>query len=259
LERSIVDGLSFFQEALFADESAGKKGFLQAREPRLKLLAVFALLMCVLFAQNIIVIAGLYGLCLFLALASFIDIVYFLKRTWFFIPFFSLVIAVPALFGGLKPGEPLHITEQGVLSASIFFSRVLTSVSLCVLLALTTRHFQLLRALRCFGVPQVFVMTLGMCTRYIYLFLEVIQETFIAVKSRVGRVISSRHGRRLVSWNMAGLWKRSYTLNDQVYQAMLSRGYNGESRVLDASRATLKDALCLAAAVVLLIGVLWRS
>jgi len=127
-----------------------------------------------------------------------------------------------------------------------------------VLLTLTTRHFYLLKALRIFGVPHIFVMTLGMCYRYIYLFIEIIQNTYIAIKSRVGYVSSSVRGQRIVAWNIALVWRRSYDLHNQVYQAMLSRGYSGEPKVLDEFHATLKDALCLSTAILLFVGVIWR-
>jgi energy-coupling factor transporter transmembrane protein EcfT len=58
---------------------------------------------------------------------------------------------------------------------------------------------------------------------------------------------------------MAGLWLRSYRLHSQVYDAMLSRGYSGEPRVLEVFRARALDygLLCLACAT--LIGVIWLN
>jgi cobalt/nickel transport system permease protein len=149
------------------------------------------------------------------------------------------------------PGEPLlsfriltfslSVTRQGIASAGFFFMRVLTSVSLCVLLVLTTRHYMLLKVLRVFKIPQVFVMTLGMCYRYIYLFIEIIQNTYLAIKSRVGHVYSVRSGQGIVAWNIASLWQRSYKLNEDVYNAMLSRGYRGEPAVLSEFKMRPKD------------------
>jgi cobalt/nickel transport system permease protein len=211
----------------------------------------------------------MYALCLLLAAASSVNLVFFLKRTWVFIPLFSAFIALPAIFDIFTPGEPvftlriftlsLQITEQGLASASFFFLRVLTSVSLGTLLVLTTSHHALLKALRIFRVPQVFVMTLGISYRYIYLFIEILQNTYLAIKSRVGSVSSVKKGQGVVAWNIASLWQRSYTMHNQVYQAMLSRGYNGEPKVLGEFHIALKDILCLGAAVVLFSGALWRT
>ena len=269
IERSIVGALSFLKDSVFADEYASRKGFLQARDPRFKTLMILLLLLSVLFAKSIPFIGSMYLLCLLLAYISSIDILFFLKRTWLFIPVFSLCIALPALFNIFSPGEPLLtfkmssltlvITKQGMASAVIFFMRVLTSVSLCVLLTLTTKHYVLLKTLHIFKVPQIFVMTLGMCYRYIYLFIEIIQNTYSAIKSRVEYVPSVKKGQGIVAWNIANLWQRSYALSNQVYNAMLSRGYSGEVLVIDEFHATYKDWVWLGVAILLLGVTLWRN
>jgi len=197
----------------------------------------------------------LYALCLVLTLCSRINLGFFLKRTWIFIPLFSLFIAIPALFNVVTPGDSLmtfriggstiSITRQGVLGASFFVARVTTSVSFAVLLSLTTRHSELLRVLRVFKIPQIFVMVIGMCHRYIYLFAELVENTYLAIKSRVGRNVRHKRGRHIVAWNIASLWNRSYQLNEAVYQAMLSRGYRGEPVVWDDFKITVKDGLWL--------------
>ncbi|OIO79882.1 MAG: cobalt ECF transporter T component CbiQ [Candidatus Omnitrophica bacterium CG12_big_fil_rev_8_21_14_0_65_43_15] len=269
VERSITGALSFFKDAIFADEEALKKGFLQARDARLKMLMVFVLILAALFSKSIVFIAGIYAFCVILALASSINIIFFLKRTWFFIPLFSLCIALPALFDIFSPGEkflsfkvffvPLSITKQGLSSAGIFFARVLTSVSLCVLLSVTTRHYVLLKALRVFRAPQVFVMTLGMCCRYVYLFIEIIQNTYMAIKSRAGGVFGIKNSQGVVAWNIAALWQRSYVMHNRVYEAMLSRGYSGEPKVIEEFDFTYKDWFWLGTAILILGLSLWQN
>jgi len=197
----------------------------------------------ILLAKSILILLCLYALCLLLALVSGINLRFFLKRTWVFIPLFSFFIAIPALFSIFTPGEPLvawkiagitfTITHQGLSGAALFVMRVIVSVSFAVLLSITTRHFELLKVLRIIKIPQVFVMTLGMCYRYVYLFVEIIENTYLAIKSRVGTKVHYKRGQRIVAWNIAFLWQRSYQLNEDVYKAMLSRGYRGEPVVLN--------------------------
>ncbi|PIP20054.1 MAG: cobalt ECF transporter T component CbiQ [Candidatus Omnitrophica bacterium CG23_combo_of_CG06-09_8_20_14_all_40_11] len=261
IERSLMGAFSFLKESIFSEEYASKKGFLQAREPRIKFVSILIFLLAVLFFRSIYFLIGMYAFCLVLAGLSSIRLGFFLKRTWIFIPLFSFFIALPALFNIFTPGEPvlsfrififsLSITKQGIASASFFFMRVLTSVSLCVLLVLTTRHYILLKVLRIFRVPQVFVMTLGMCYRYVYLFIEIIENTYLAIKSRVGRVSSVKSGQGIVAWNIASLWQRSYQLNEDVYKAMLSRGYRGEPVVLNDFRIKAIDWVWLFIAILI--------
>jgi cobalt/nickel transport system permease protein len=262
-----MGALSFFKESVFADEYALKKGLLQAIDPRIKTITFLLFLVSVLLTKNIFVLLALYALCLLLTYCSNIGLRFFLKRTWIFIPLFSLFIAVPALFSFFTPGDALWglkigglsiiITKQGLLGALLFVVRVTTAVSFVVLLSITTKHFELHRVLRIFKVPQVFVMTAGMCYRYLYLFVELVENTYQAIKSRVGTGIHYKKGQTLVAWNIALLWRRSYILNEQVYQAMLSRGYTGEVRLLHDGNIKLRDWLWLSCVATLFIVMLY--
>jgi len=271
IERSIMGALSFLKEAVFADEYAMRKGFLQSIDPRIKTVSFFLLLIQILFTQDILVLCCLYAACLLLAYCSRIGLGFFLKRTWIFIPLFSLFIAIPAVFSFFTPGEVLFsfdaagwrlaVTRQGVDGAVLFVTRVVTSVSFAVLLSLTTKNFELLKVLRVLGIPQIFVMTLGMCYRYIFLFMGTIENTYMAVKSRVGTSVHYKKGQHIVAWNIASLWQRSYRFNEEVYNAMLSRGYSGEPVILNDFKTRARDWawLCFAAGVFVLLWYLRRK
>ncbi len=255
IERSIMGALSFLKESIFADEYASKKGLLQSLDPRVKTLTILLFIISVIVTKNIFILLCLYVFCLLLAYFSKIHLGFFLRRTWVFIPLFSLFIAIPALFSIFSPGEPLAVfkiaglrlvvTNQGLSAALLFVARVITSVSFAVLLSITTKHFELLRVLRIFKIPQIFVMTVGMCYRYIYLFIEIIENTYLAIKSRVGTRIHYKKGQHIVAWNIAFLWQRSYQMNEDVYKAMLSRGYLGEPVVFSEFKVKAKDWLWL--------------
>jgi len=239
--------LLFLKQSIFADETACLPGLLQSLDPRIKTATVLLLILLALFTRSIAILAFLYLLSLTLALVSGIRLGFFLKRTWIFIPLFSLMIAIPALFSFVSPGEPvksmgaLCITRPGILAACFFVGRVITSVSLTVLLNMTTRHFELLKALRFFGVPQLFVMVLGISYRYIYLFVEIAENTLRAIKSRTGSRMHYQTGQNIVAWNIAHLWTRSCLLNEQVYNAMLSRGFRGEPITLNQFQIRTRD------------------
>lgn len=261
IERSIRGALAFLKESIFADDYASQKGLLQSLDPRIKTVTFLLFIIHILLTKNLFILLCLYVLCLLLTLWSKIKLGFFLKRTWIFIPLFSLLIAIPALFNIVSPGEPLitfkiaglklSITRQGLFGATLFLMRVLTSVSFVVLLSITTKHFELLKVLRVLRIPHVFVMTLGMCYRYIYLFVEIIENVYRAIKSRVGTKVHYKRGQHIVAWNIAYLWNRSYQLNEAVYKAMLSRGYRGEPVVMDDFKITAKDGLwlCLVAII----------
>jgi cobalt/nickel transport system permease protein len=269
VEKTIIGIVSLLKETIASETIAAKPGFLQKCDPRFKVAGVAVLLISVIMTRSVSTLALLYVVTIVFALLSRIHAGFFLKRTLFFIPLFSLFIVLPALFNFVTPGKELAgwtifsrhvaITEQGVDSAVIFFMRVLASVSLSILLVLTTRQHLLLKTLRVFRVPKLFVMTIGMAYRYVFLFLDLIEKTLTAIKARVGVVASVKTGRRIATVNMAGLWLHSYRLQSQVYDAMLARGYTGEPHSLEAFRARGTDYAVLALTFVFLAGTLWLN
>ena len=259
IERSILSAVSFLKEAVLCEEHAVRGGFLQSLDPRIKTVTFLLFIITAVSLKTAVSVGWLYLLCLILAFCSNVPMVFFILRTWVFIPLFSLFIAIPALFSVVTPGEPvcefiflgikLVITRQGLDGAILFVTRIATSVSLVVLLSLTTRHAELLKVLRGLGVPKVFVLTVSMCYRYLYLFAVMVENIFTAVKSRVGVVIQYKRGQQIVAWNIANMWNRAYRMNEDVYNAMLSRGYTGEPRLLSKFHTRFRDWLWLSVSV----------
>lgn len=234
IEKSLLGVLSFVSQTVFAEEYAHCSGLMQRIGPKFKLIITLAILLVIAFSRSIPLIAGFYLLSVLLAGLSKINIFYFLKRVWLFIPLFALVIAVPALFEIFTPGEVIAfgITRQGLSSAGLFTLRVLTSVSFSVLLVLTTNHTQLLKSLRLIGVPVVFVTTLMMCYRYIYVFIKIVEDMYLGIKSRTITSLKNKKARKVVAWHMGSLWEKSKIMSEEIYLAMLSRGFNGEPKVI---------------------------
>jgi len=269
IERSTLSALAFLKDATFAEEYANCKGFLQSLDPRFKTITFLLFLITAVSLKSAVLIGSLYGVCLTLALLSSIPVAHFLTRTLLFIPLFSLTIVLPTLFSVVTPGEPvwsfhclgIHgvITRPGLDGALLFVVRIATSVSLIVLLSITTRHSELLKVLRVFGIPQIFVLTVSMCYRYLFLFATMVENIFTAVKSRVGILSHRQHGQQVVAWTIANTWNRTTQMSEEVYMAMLSRGYTGEPRLLSEFQATPKDWVWLVCAVILCAGLFYKG
>jgi cobalt/nickel transport system permease protein len=150
---------------------------------------------------------------------------------------------------------------NGLVGAGLFVSRVGVSVSLAVLLVLTTPWASLLKSLRALHTPQVFVLVLSMTYRYIFLFLHTANGILMARKSRVVGRTSGVEQRRWITGTMGNLMSRSFKMSNDVYAAMLARGFTGELRVYSDFRmrpadwAGLAGALAVSLAAVLVSGV----
>jgi cobalt/nickel transport system permease protein len=272
LEKTLGNITGVLEQSMFAEEIARQSGLLQALDPRAKLLGALGLLIAVSASHSLIVIAALYALTLPVAAASRVPMGFYFKRVWMFMPFFTGVVALPALFNVFTPGPPLltlidlaspraylSITQPGVVTAAFLLLRVGASVSIGVLLILTTRWATLLKALRVLHVPQAFVLILGMTYRYIYVLLHAANNMFLARKSRAVGRISGGEDRRWLTASLGTLFSKSYELSDQVYLAMQSRGFRGEAHVMDTLVWRNMDWLWLSLFLAISVVAIWMG
>lgn len=249
IQRTLLGLSGTLKESVFTEQVAIRPGLLQRTDPRAKALALMGLLIVAALVRNWQILLAMYLLTLVLAGASSISIVFFIKRVWLFIPIFAGIIVLPSLFNVFRAGDSLWtlwdfghevtfgpwylgtslaITKQGLEGAVLLVFRVAVSVSLAVLLALTTRWADLLKALRVFFVPRIFILILSMTYRYIFLLLDIAGDMFTARTSRMVGPSSPREDRHFVASSMGTLLGKSHTMSEEIYSAMVSRGYTGE-------------------------------
>jgi cobalt/nickel transport system permease protein len=207
-------------------------------DTRVKVITTLVLLIAVSLSHNIPILIGLYLFCLGLAMLSAVPLGFFIKRVWLLIPFFTGLIALPALF--ITPGATwLHlpwglvVTQTGVQTALFLLLRVGTSVSLGILLILTSSWSSILKALGVLHIPDVFVLILEMTYRYIHLLLHTAEHMFLSRKSRILRPLTRAEEYHLLAANTGALLNKSLQLSGGVYLAMQSRGFRGYPHTLN--------------------------
>jgi len=251
---------------LFSEAYARKEGLLQRLDVRIKLLGFLSLIVLISFYHSPYALWIMYGMSLTLASASRVPILFLQKRVWLFVPLFSAAVVLPAMLNIVTPGEPLWIlvklnrvhswgpyilpaeiavTRQGFLGSIIFVSRVATSVSFAVLFTLTTRWAVAFSGLRALAAPRIFVMTLSMTERYLFVFLRLIQDMYRARKSRTIRPLSPAIDRNWTASRIGVTFKKSMGMSEDIYKAMLSRGFHGEFRALGRFHSRPIDYLWL--------------
>jgi cobalt/nickel transport system permease protein len=262
LEKTLRDIQALFNELFYTEITASKEGLLQKLDPRIKLLTFLGLLVTVNLAQTPCQLAVFSGYLLIVAAVSKVPLLPFYKRVALITLVFTGLVALPALFNFIRPGDPLwqltdtiYITRQGVYGSTLLTFRSFTSLSLVFLLTATTKWVNILKALRVLKIPALFVTTLEMAQRYLFLSLELASQTFTARKSRTLGKYNSGEGRRFVAAATGNLLIRTSRLGDEVYQAMLSRGYCGEVRSLDRFQTCGLDWLWVGWNLLAVIGI----
>jgi len=258
LEHSLAGIARSIERAVFTEELARQPGWLQRIDPRAKVLMFLIALIAASASTSLGVLVALYVLILAVARASRLPFDFFVKRVWLGIPLFAGIVIVPSIFLAAGPRlfdftlGPMHlgVSAVGLWSAVVFVARVGVSVSLAVLLVLTTPWADLLKSLHSLKVPHVFVLVLSMTYRYIFLFLHTLNGMFEARKSRIVARLGGGEDRRWITRSMGALMSRSFKMSNDVYSAMLARGFTGEIRTYSTYRMRAIDWLALAATLV---------
>lgn len=274
---TLADLSAALQRSVFAEEYARRPGWLQALDPRVKVLTFLGFLLLCALTHRLEVLVALYGLTLALAAAARIPLGFFVQRVWVFIPLFTGLVALPAAFNWVTPGDPLvtlvrfpagwrflppdlSITAQGLRGAAFLVARVATSVSFAVLLVLTTPWARLLKALAVLRFPTVGILILGMTYRYVFIFLRVVGDLFLARQSRTVGPTPPGEQRRWIADRLGYLAGRSYHLGHEAYLAMVSRGWTGKARLVDDFRLGWRDGVWAAFSLgVAVLVALWEA
>lgn len=264
LEKTLGGIAGSIEQAVFTEEHSRKDGWLQRRDPRAKLGMFLAMVLAASFSNSVWVLIFLYLLTLAAAHLSKVPFDFFVKRVWLGIPFFAGVVVLPSIF--FTPGDrplALHLGSwvigpslPGLVGALIFVSRVGVSVSLAVLLVITTPWADLLKSLQALHVPPIFILLLSMTYRYIFLFLRSAVDMFEVRKSRVVGYTGGNEQRRWISGSVGNLMNRSFKMSNEVYAAMLARGFSGQIRSIATFRMTGRDWLTLLLTIGLAAGAL---
>jgi len=133
------------------------------------------------------------------------------------------------------------------------------SVQAAIVMASSTPFPELLHSMRAVGIPRLLVSMFGMMWRYLFVLMDEGLRLMRARAARSGQSGDASHRsggsvlwRASVAGGMAGnLFLRAFERSDRIYAAMLSRGYDGEVRLLPlppmsgATRGALLAGLAL--------------
>ncbi|MBW4634361.1 MAG: cobalt ECF transporter T component CbiQ [Iphinoe sp. HA4291-MV1] len=207
---------------------------------------------------------AIYGLALVgLLLLSRVTLSVLLKRLAVEFTFIGVVL-LGTLFrsGGdvLWSWGPLQITTVGLTVLGSVTLKALLSLLMLNLLTLTTSVTALLHALLELRTPPLLVAILASMYSYISVLIGEFNAMRRAAESR--NLMGSNRSIRLVVGNMIGaLFIRTYERGNQVYQAMLSRGYQGLPPREKVPSGGQSDVVALSLTVILaLLGqaIYWR-
>jgi cobalt/nickel transport system permease protein len=153
------------------------------------------------------------------------------------------------------PGHPvltlgsLTVSDAGLIRFVSILLKSWLSVQAALLLSITTHFTDLLWAFSSLRMPGTLVAIVGFMYRYLATLKDEADRLLRARTARSGAMAGKKSGGKLV-WRaqvvggmVGNLFLRSYERSERVYIAMLSRGYNGQMRVLNPPPLTRQTVL----------------
>jgi len=267
IHRTLRESARFVEQAVFAEQVARRPGLLQRLDARTKAFSIIALIVAAAFLHHI---PSLLLVAAFAAVAAGLSRLRpaeLLNRVWLLAPGVFVIVALPAALNLVTPGSPvlvilrldhapsigpihlpaeITLTHQGIAAAALLITRILLGVLLAVVLTLTTRWQNLLKAAYS-TVTAPFVLILAMTYRYLFVLIRAIEDMHLARRARTITPASGGVERRWIAGRIGALFLRSRRLSERVYDAMRARGFTGAPKTLTQFRFGAPEGLWVVA------------
>jgi cobalt/nickel transport system permease protein len=151
----------------------------------------------------------------------------------------AIVLPFSATFAifSLAAGDPSR-------GASLVMKSYLSAAAVLVLVG-TTPLPKLLRGMESLGMPRMLTLVVQFLFRYLFVISEQAQHMRLAARCRGSAARAMRF--RAAAGAVAVLFARSLGRAEGIHQAMMARGFSGETQLLDTARIGAADVLFLIA------------
>jgi cobalt/nickel transport system permease protein len=245
-----------------------REGLIHRLDPRVKILTAFwFILTTVTLPEGAWVSqAILFSTMILLSWRAQLGPLYTVRRAFIALPFVLAALPLPFLTPGptlwVVPGLDWTLTITGFIRFLTILVRTWIAVQAGILLSATTGVADLLWGLQSLRVPKLIVSIIGFMVRYMFVLADEVLRMLRARASRSPRLPGVKRPGivwqgRLAGMMVGSLFLRSLERSERVHAAMLSRGYDGEMRVLDRPAMSMIDWYALMGALVWLASVLW--
>ncbi|OHD63696.1 MAG: cobalt ECF transporter T component CbiQ [Spirochaetes bacterium RBG_13_51_14] len=244
-------------------ETAERNGFMQRLDPRLKVLFLLYCAVIISLIKKLPAQGAVAVFLLILILLSRLDAWRLYRRIAIFAFLFGFLVALPSAFNIITPGriilhvaslsrayrfwiyeipQQIGITAEGSFGVAMLFLRVANSLTAALLIIHTTPFFEIIRALKVFRVPDVFIMTIILSYKYIFIFSRSVEDMYLAMKSRLAVPINRSAARDLVAGRIFFVFKKSWLRYEDTCRAMTARGFTGEIMLYHFRNFSAADA-----------------
>jgi len=208
-------------------------------DPRAKLLGIFILIFSIVLLKDLPACILAFLISVAVLLISKIPLRFAFEQLKYGLIFLLAIFLTMIVFG--------HRPLEMLLRA--------TSALVLLFVAFATSRFDVsIKALNGIGFPNKLTQILMFAYRYIFVFAEEYEKLSIALRMKCFEKKTNLFTFDTIAKIIASLFIRSYERAENVYKAMVLRGYKGNPAVLSDFRLTPKDFLFVAISLYLAVN-----
>jgi len=240
------------------------KGFFQKLDPRVKVIFLIFFVVIVSLKRHIFPEVAIALFVFLLVALSRINLAQFYKKIVGLTFVFGFLVVFPSAFNIVTPGqlvlpvitlsqpyefiiyhipEEIGITRQGIDGVMMLCLRMMNSLAISLLVIYTTPFHRIIRALQVFRVPPALLLVITLSYKYIFIFAKTIEDMYFARKSRLVGMVKDSEARIWVAGRIAHMFRKAMSRYEEVFRAMVARGFAEEVRLSNIGKLTAVDLL----------------
>jgi len=272
IDKTINNAAAFVSATFVQWQSAKKKGFFQLLDSRVKVMFLLFYVILVSILTSVAAQLLTASILLLLYFFSKLNIISIYKRVFAIGFIFGFLIFIPASLNIFTKGEnvftvlrfshphswwiynipqEIAITHEGIRTVLRLTLKVFNSVSIVLLVVSTTTFERIVKSLSFFKIPDIFLLTLTLSYKFIFILSNTVIETYRAIKMRWWNRGSVREAEEIVAGRIGYLFRKSWERYELVYMSMISRGFTGRVNFCYFSKLKPNDFMFIAGSLIL--------
>jgi cobalt/nickel transport system permease protein len=207
----------------------------QPWEPRTKLVAGLFFLFGVISLNDLRLLAGALAFSILFSLWAGLGISQLVRKLSVLIPFL-LLMSLPLIFSAGYPPAP-----DRVIFAALIVFKALTAMTFTLFVFTNQPIEGMLEAMEHLKVPAAITTVIYLAYRYGFLFIQEVQTTLRALKSRLFDLRLNRYSLPIYGELSGGLFIKSLNRSETVCRAMSSRSFQGNMPIGAPRRIIISD------------------
>jgi cobalt/nickel transport system permease protein len=264
LDNTIKNLSDFVSKGYSQYESASTSGMMQQLDSRTKLLFLLSNIILASCLQHIVVLAFLLTFVLILFPISNLDLLRPFKIAFWPVFFFGIILIAPASLNVISGGEikwmianfqdehnfwiyhipdKIGISMEGLQVVTRLFLRISLSIILTLLIIYSTSFAEIIKALRMFRIPAIFLLSITLSYKFIFILSKTTSETYFAMRTHWMKREKNDESSKIIAGRIAFVFRKSWLKYEEVYMAMQARGFSGKLQLSYPSELHKSDYL----------------